>query len=408
MNNLAITYKATADLLPYINNAKKHSADQVAMLAASIKEFGFNNPILTDGDNGVIAGHGRLQAAQKLGLETVPTIELSHLSAAQKKAYILADNRLGEVGTEWDMELVNLELEALSELDFDLSLTGFELELGDEEPDYQGDPDEIPEISESEPVTQRGMIWLCGEHRVMCGDSTSAEDVDQLMAGGVADMWLTDPPYNVNYTGKTKDALTIDNDSMSDGSFREFLVGAYRCADSVMRSGAVFYIWHADLEGFNFRGAAADIGWRVRQCLIWVKNSIVLGRQDYHWRHEPCLYGWKDGAAHLWSSDRKQATTLQFDRPTRNDIHPTMKPVSLFEYQIKNNTRAGDIVLDSFGGSGTTLIASEQCGRTSRLMEYSPIYVDAIIARWQRHTGKQAILESDGRTFNEIAEMLGK
>ena len=201
MNNLAITYKATADLLPYINNAKKHSADQVAMLAASIKEFGFNNPILTDGDNGVIAGHGRLQAAQKLGLETVPTIELSHLSAAQKKAYILADNRLGEVGTEWDMELVNLELEALQGLEFDLSLTGFELELGDEEPDYQGDPDDTPALSESEPVSQRGMVWLCGEHRVMCGDSTSPEDVRKLMNGKKADMVFTDPPYRMKVEG---------------------------------------------------------------------------------------------------------------------------------------------------------------------------------------------------------------
>ena len=197
MNNLAITYKATADLLPYINNAKKHSGDQVAMLAASIREFGFNNPILTDGGNGVIAGHGRLQAAQKLGLETVPTIELSHLSEAQKKAYILADNRLGEVGTEWDMELVNLELEALSELDFDLSLTGFELDPVDEEPDYQGDPDDIPEISESEPVTRRGMVWLCGKHRVMCGDSTSADDVCKLMGDKKADTVIFDPPYEL-------------------------------------------------------------------------------------------------------------------------------------------------------------------------------------------------------------------
>lgn len=405
MNNLAITYKATADLLPYINNAKKHSGDQVAMLAASIREFGFNNPILTDGDNGVIAGHGRLQAAQKLGLETVPTIELSHLSAAQKKAYILADNRLGEVGTEWDMELVNLELEALSELDFDLSLTGFELELGDEEPDYQCEPDDTPALSESEPVSQRGMVWLCGNHRVMCGDSTSPEDVRKLMNGRLADAWITDPPYNVDYTGKTKDSLKIENDKKDDASFRAFLFDCYTNAAESLKSGGVFYIWHADSEGLNFRGAASDVGLKVRQCLIWVKNSMVMGRQDYHWQHEPCLYGWKDGAGHLWSADRKQTTLLKFDRPTRNDIHPTMKPVSLIEYQIKNNTRGSDIVLDSFLGSGTTLIASEHCARTAYGMEFDPKYCDVIIKRWQQFTGKDATLENDGRTFNEIASL---
>lgn len=405
MNNLAITYKATADLLPYINNAKKHSGDQVAMLAASIKEFGFNNPILTDGDNGVIAGHGRLQAAQKLGLETVPTIELSHLSGAQKKAYILADNRLGEVGTEWDMELVNLELEALSELDFDLSLTGFELELGDEEPDYQSEPDDTPALSESEPVSQRGMVWLCGNHRVMCGDSTSPEDVRKLMNGRLADAWITDPPYNVDYTGKTKDSLKIENDKKDDASFRAFLVDCYTNAAESLKPGGVFYIWHADSEGLNFRGAASDVGLKVRQCLVWVKNSLVMGRSDYHWQHEPCLYGWKDGAGHLWSADRKQTTLLKFDRPTRNDIHPTMKPVSLIEYQIKNNTRGSDIVLDSFLGSGTTLIASEHCARTAYGMEFDPKYCDVIVKRWQQFTGKDATLESDGRTFNEIASL---
>lgn len=212
-------------------------------------------------------------------------------------------------------------------------------------------------------------------------------------------MFLTDPPYNVAYEGKTADALTIKNDSMSNASFRQFLRDAFTAADSVMKAGAVFYIWHSDSEGYNFRGACADTAWKVRQCLIWHKNVMVMGRQDYHWRHEPCLYGWKDGAGHLWASDRKQTTILNFDRPTRNLEHPTMKPVALFEYQLLNNTKGGDLCLDLFGGSGTTLIACEKNGRYARLMELDPKYCDVIVRRWQSFTGKQAILESTGQPF---------
>ena len=412
----------------YERNSNTHPRNQIENIKALMLYVGITTlPLVRRvGERyGIIAGHGRREAVQEIYAEgwtlkmadgtpipagTIPAVFADGWSEEQVRSYVIADNQVAR-NSVFDESVLADELQALQDADFDMGLLGFgdgELErlLAESEHESEGltDPDEVPEVDEeAEPVTQRGMVWLCGEHRVMCGDSTSAEDVNRLMAGGLADMWLTDPPYNVNYTGKTKDALTIDNDSMPDGKFREFLVGAYGCADSAMRAGAVFYIWHADSEGFNFRGAAADVGWRVRQCLIWVKNSIVMGRQDYHWKHEPCLYGWKDGAAHLWSSDRKQATTLQFDRPTRNDIHPTMKPVSLFEYQIRNNTRATDVVLDSFGGGGTTLIASEQCGRISRLMELSPIYVDAIITRWQNFTGKHAALEGDGRTFNEIA-----
>jgi len=236
----------------------------------------------------------------------------------------------------------------------------------------------------------------------MCGDSTSIDDIEKLIDGSLVDMWLTDPPYNVAYEGKTKDALKIQNDSMSNDSFRQFLRDAYVAADTAMKPGAVFYIWHADSEGFNFRGAAFDAGWKVRQCLIWKKSTIVMGRQDYHWKHEPCLYGWKDGAGHLWAADRKQSTVLEFDKPSRNGDHPTMKPVSLFEYQMLNNTKGGDIVLDSFGGSGTTLIAAEKNGRVARIMELDPRYCDVIIKRWQDFTGKEAILSGDNRTFNEI------
>ena len=218
----------------------------------------------------------------------------------------------------------------------------------------------------------------------------------------VVDMWLTDPPYNVAYEGKTKDALTIKNDSMADDDFRQFLRDCYVAADAVMKQGAAFYIWHADLEGYNFRGAAKDAGWKVRQCLIWKKSTLVMGRQDYHWKHEPCLYGWKDGAGHLWASDRKQTTILEFDKPSRNGEHPTMKPVDLFEYCLLNNTKGGDIVLDSFGGSGTTIIACEKNGRVGYLMELDPKYCDVIINRWQTLTGKEAILESTGDKFNDL------
>lgn len=216
-------------------------------------------------------------------------------------------------------------------------------------------------------------------------------------------MWLTDPPYNVAYEGKTKDALKIQNDSMENDAFRQFLREAYVAADAAMKAGAVFYIWHADSEGYNFRGAARDAGWTVRQCLVWKKQTLVMGRQDYHWKHEPCLYGWKDGAGHLWASDRTQTTILEFDRPSRNGEHPTMKPVALFEYQMLNNTKGGDKVLDSFGGSGTTLIAAEKNGRIACLMELDPVYCDVIVRRWQAFTGKQATREADGALFDDIA-----
>lgn len=243
---------------------------------------------------------------------------------------------------------------------------------------------------------------LIQKHRLMCGDSTSIDAVEALTGGGV-DMWLTDPPYNVAYEGGTKEKLTIKNDSMGDTQFREFLRDAYTAANAVMKAGAVFYIWHADSEGYNFRGAAKDAGWTVRQCLIWKKSSLVLGRQDYQCQHEPCLYGWKDGAGHLWAADRKQTTILEFDKPARNGEHPTMKPVALFEYQMLNNTKGGDKVLDSFGGSGTTMIAAEKNGRVACLMELDPKYCDVIVKRWQEFTGKQAALESDGRGFDQLA-----
>lgn len=399
---LKIEYRKVSDLLPYARNARTHSDAQVSQLAASIKEFGFNNPVAVDGDGMILCGHGRVMAAQKLGMTEIPTVCLSHLSPTQVKAYILADNKLA-LNAGWDNDMLKVELEDLKDSDFDLNLTGFsDDELKDilvedpievQEDNFDGEP---PEVAKS----QLGNIWTMGEHRLMCGDSTSENDVKCLMQGELADLLITDPPYNVAYQGGTKDKLTILNDKQDSDSFRQFLRDAFNAANSVMKPGAAFYIWHADTEGYNFRGAVHDVGWTVRECLIWVKNSLVLGRQDYQWRHEPCLYGWKEGT-HLWASDRKQTTVIEMDRPVRNGIHPTMKPVGLFDYQIKNNTRESDVVLDLFGGSGTTLIACEQNGRKSRLMELDPKYVDVIVNRWQKLTGKDAIRQ-DGVKFNEL------
>jgi len=392
---------STASLVPYARNARTHSPAQVDKIAASIREFGFLNPIITDGQNGIIAGHGRVMAAQKLGLDTLPTIDAAHLSEAQRRAYVLADNRMA-LDAGWDNDLLRIELQDLGDAGFDLTLTGFDLgeiaALTLDETEGLTDPDAVPDAP-AVPVTILGDVWLLGRHRLMCGDSTSIDHMEALTQGQLVDMWLTDPPYNVAYEGKTKDALKIQNDSMSDEGFRQFLRDANTAADAVMKPGAVFYIWHADSEGYNFRGACHDVGWQVRQCLIWKKQTLVMGRQDYHWKHEPCLYGWKGGAGHLWATDRKQTTILEFDRPSRNAEHPTMKPVALFEYQMLNNTKGGDQVLDSFAGSGTTAIACETHGRFARLMELDPKYCDVIIKRWQNFTGQTATLEGTGQTY---------
>jgi DNA modification methylase len=395
-----------ATIIPFAKNSRTHSDEQVAQIAASIREFGFTNPVLVDEANGIIAGHGRVLAARKLKLTEVPCIRLSHLTEAQKRAYVIADNKLA-LNAGWDEAMLKLELADLKALDFNLDLTGFNADEIDAllaEPRTEGltDPDDTPELP-VEPVTRLGDVWVCGQHRVMCGSSLEMTAMERLCGVQRVDMLLTDPPYNVAYTGKTKDALTIQNDSMSDEAFRTFLRDAFVTADAMLKPGAVFYVWHADSEGYNFRGACKDTGWQVRQCLIWQKNSMVMGRQDYHWQHEPCLYGWKDGAGHLWASDRKQTTLLKFDRPSRSEDHPTMKPVALFEYQLLNNTKGGDIVLDSFGGSGTTMIAAEKNGRIARIMELDPKYVDVIVKRWEDFTGQKAVLESTGEPFKAAA-----
>jgi len=396
-----------SDLIPYARNSRTHSDEQVTQIAASIREFGFTNPVLIDFNGTIIAGHGRVMAAKKVGLAEVPCLRLEHLSPSQIRAYVIADNKLA-LNAGWDDEMLKAELLTLQEEGFNTDLTGFsddELNalLNSEIIEGQTDPDEIPEPP-VEPVTKLGDIWILGNHRLMCGDSTSIDNAKRLMDNSLADLLITDPPYNValgmdetpeeaKKRNRRTDGLTIQNDKMNDEDFLQFLCDVYTTADTVMNEGAVFYIWHADSEGLNFRKAAFQAGWKIRQCLIWNKNSLIMGRQDYQWKHEPCLYGWKDGAAHYWGSDRTQTTILEFNKPSRNGVHPTMKPVELFEYQIKNSSKPNAIVLDLFGGSGTTAIVCEKTGRKARLMELDPKYCDVIVKRWEDFTGKKAVLE---------------
>lgn len=406
--------RQVADLIPYARNAREHSDDQVQHLRASLREFGFVAPLLIDTQGNIIAGHGRLLAAKAEGMEEVPCVLVEHLSDTQRRAYILADNRLAEQAS-WNAEFVSLELQELKDAGFDFSLTGFDEAdiILEDSTDVQED-DYEPEIP-AEPKSRRGQIYQLGLHRLMCGDATVAEDVAALMAGAEAQLLLTDPPYNVDYTGGTGDHLKIENDAQTEDAYCDFLRQAFSNAKAAMEPGASYYLWHADgAPGRAVRDACYDVGLQVRQCLIWVKQSATLGRQDYHWQHEPCLhgqteqealecgntwndheaclYGWKDGRAHLWCSDRKQTTVLEFDRPTRSEEHPTMKPVRLFGYQVANSTLREAVVLDLFAGSGTTAIACEQLGRVAYLMESDPRFVDVIIDRWEKFTGQKAVL----------------
>lgn len=392
-------------LLPYAKNSRTHSDAQVAQIAASMKEWGWTTPILIDESGQIIAGHGRILAARKLGYDQAPVMVAEGWSDAKKRAYVIADNKLA-LNAGWDDELLALELSELGELGFDMELTGFTLEEIDaltpeEIAPGLTDEDAVPEV-QAEPVSKLGDIWLMGKHRVMCGDSTSIETVETLMDGQKADQLVTDPPYNIAYEGGSKKREQIKNDEMGSADFRQFLRDAFTAADAVMKGGAVFYIWHADTEGYNFRGACLDAGWQVRQTLIWNKDNSAFGRQDYHWKHEPCLYGWKAGAGHLWAADRKQTTIIECKRPSKSELHPTMKPVELMQYQIENNTKGSDLVLDLFGGSGSTLIACEKTGRHARLMELDPKYVDVIVRRWCEFTGEQATHEATGVTFADV------
>ncbi|MCK4981803.1 MAG: ParB N-terminal domain-containing protein [Victivallaceae bacterium] len=377
-----------ADVIPYERNPRIND-DAVEAVAESIKEFGWRAPLVVDEHNIIICGHTRLKAAQHLGLDTVPVHVARGLTPEQIKAYRIADNQTGNIA-EWDFDLLPLELADLQNMDFDLSILGFDtdeldkiLNGDDVITAGQTDPNEVPETPEV-PVSKAGEIYQLGGHRLMCGDATKSVDVEALMCGEKADLLLEDPPYNVAYEGGT--GMTIQNDNMDDAAFFNFLADAFKCAVEVMTPGASFYIFHADSEGYNFRGACRVAGLQVRQCLVWKKDSLVLGRQDYQWQHEPILYGWKDGAAHSWYSDRKQTTILEFDRPKRSELHPTTKPVEMLVYLIKNSSQRGELVTDFFGGSGSTLIAAEQTGRKAYLMELDEKYCDVIRKRWAEFT----------------------
>jgi site-specific DNA-methyltransferase (adenine-specific) len=392
MESKKIIMMPLGSIKPYENNPR-HNESAVDMVAQSIKDFGFKNPIIVDKDNVIIAGHTRLKAAYKLGLTAAPVIVADDLDEDKVKAFRLVDNRTAEVAA-WDFakleeELKNIEM-PMEAFDFNFEDMGFEPE--EEEPKDVIE-DEVPEVDEvNEPTTKLGYIWQLGEHRLMCGDSTSREDVEKLMDGKQADMVVTDPPYNVAYEGGTEDHLTIQNDNMESEEFRKFLTSAFERMAEALKEGASFYIWYANLESYNFIGALNDANLTIRQFLIWNKNALVLGRSDYQWKHEPCLYGWKDGASHNWYGDRSQTTVLDFDKPSRNGEHPTMKPIALFDYQIRNSSKKGDVVLDLFGGSGTTIIACEQNGRKGYSMELDPKYCDVIIKRWETLTGEKAVL----------------
>jgi site-specific DNA-methyltransferase (adenine-specific) len=383
---MEITKMKIADVIPYERNPRINDG-AVEAVAASIKEFGWRAPLVVDENNVIICGHTRLKAAEHLGLDTVPVHVAKGLTPEQIKAYRIADNKTGEIA-EWDFDLLPLELADLQNMDFDLSVLGFDtdeldkiLNGDDVITAGQTDPDEVPETPEI-PVSKAGEIYQLGRHRLMCGDSTSSVDIEALMNGEKANLRLQDPPYNVAYEGGTADHLTIQNDNMDDVAFFNFLTDAFKCAVEVMTPGASFYIFHADSEGYNFRGACNAAGLQVRQCLIWKKDSLVLGRQDYQWLHEPILYGWKDGAAHNWHADRKQTTVLEFDRPKRSKLHPTTKPVEILIYLIKNSSQRNELIVDFFGGSGSTLIACEQTGHKAYLMELDEKYCDVIRKRW--------------------------
>lgn len=385
-----IVIKKVDEIEPYEKNPRFND-DAVDAVAKSIKEFGFKVPIVVDKDNVIITGHTRLRSAKLLGLTEVPVIVATDLTPEQVQAYRIADNKTGEIA-QWNYDLLPLEIKELQDANFDLSLLGFDTDeldrlLNGPEEDTvtegETDPDAVPEVPE-ESDSQRGVLYRLGDHLLLCGDATNADDMDALMNDGSddsdADLWLTDPPYNVAYEGSN--GLTIENDNMEDSKFRGFLRSAFENVKNWMKPGSSFYIFHADSEAYNFRGACRDVEMPVHETLYWVKNSLVLGRLDYHYKSEPCLYGWKPGAAHHWYSDRCQTNIMEFDKPRCNAEHPTMKPIEMLIYLIQNSSQRGELVVDTFGGSGSTMIACEQTGRKCRMMELDPKYCDVIRRRW--------------------------
>lgn len=388
-------------LIPYVNNARTHNAQQINKLRSSLREFGFINPVIIDRELNVIAGHGRIMAAKEEGINEVPCVFVDYLTEAQKKAYILADNRMA-MDAGWDEELLKVEIEALQAEDFDLSLTGFdESELAgffDTADDAKDDDFDVDKELEKPPVTKSGDLWLLGNHRLLCGDSTKEESYTLLMNGKKANLVVTDPPYNVNYQGT---AGKIKNDNLENDKFYQFLFDAFTCMEKAMADDASIYVFHADTEGLNFRKAFADAGFYLSGTCIWKKQSLVLGRSPYQWQHEPCLFGWKKNGKHQWYSDRKQTTIWEFDKPKKNGDHPTMKPVPLLAYPIKNSSMSNCIVLDPFGGSGSTLIACEQTSRICHTIELDEKYCDVIVKRYIEQVGnaENVSVVRDGKTI---------
>ena len=439
-------------LLPYARNAKTHGKAQVAAIARSMKEVGFTNPLLI-ADGGILAGHGRLMAAKSLGLTRVPCIDLSHLPEDKRRALVLWDNRSAEIDSGYDLEMLKLETDDLRALGLDLEAeTGFAEEdlaklfegmVDAEPPGGGGDPDDVPDVPVV-PHSRLGDIWVCGPHRILCGDCSDMALIDQLMQGAMADVCVTDPPYNVAYESKL--AGSIKNDNMGDAEFRRMLRGWYDTMFAVMKPGAPIYVAHADTEGLNFRSEFRAAGFKLSGCLVWRKNCMVLGRSDYQWQHEPILYGWKPGAAHRWYGGRKRTTVIEYgengpvrrledglwaitvgdtvlivdgqatieeapgsviyhDKPSRSELHPTTKPVGLWEKLMKPSSRPGDVVIDWFSGSGTTMIAADRMGLIARVSEIDPKFVDVAVRRWEMLTGRRAVHAVTGEPFPRDGEV---
>lgn len=409
MDNLKIEYLAPGQLTPYVNNARTHSQEQIDQIAASIKEFGFVNPILVDERGVIVAGHGRLAAAHKLGMSQVPVIFLKHLTEIQRRGLIIADNRIA-MNAGWDEELLKIELEALQIEDFDLDLLGFDpteidnILFSDDE-DTSEEDEAVPELPE-EAISKPGDVWILGDHRVLCGDATVPADIEKLMNGQLADMVFTDPPYNVDYGNTAKDKIrgksrTILNDNLGD-AFAQFLHDAI--TNMLMVNKGALYVCMSSSELHTLQSAFILAGGKWSTFIIWAKNTFTLGRSDYQRQYEPVLYGWKDGNDRYWCGARDQGDVWFIKKPHKNTLHPTMKPVELVERAIKNSSKSHDIVLDSFGGSGSTLIACEKLGRQCRMLELDPKYVDVIVRRWEEFTGKSAIHAETGSAFAKSTE----
>ena len=395
-------------LVPYANNARTHSPEQITKLRSSLREFGFVNPVIIDKDFNVIAGHGRITAAKEEGIKEVPCVFVDYLTEAQKKAYILADNRMA-LDAGWDDELLRIELEELQGLDFDLALTGFDdkelASLFNTDAETKEDDFDVDAELEKPTFTHKGDMWVLGRHRLVCGDSTKKETFDLLMQDEKANLVITDPPYNVNYEGT---AGKIQNDNMADDKFYNFLLDAFKNTEAVMADDASIYVFHADTEGLNFRRAFKDAGFYLSGTCIWKKQSLVLGRSPYQWQHEPILFGWKKGGKHQWYTGRKETTIWEYDKPKKNSDHPTMKPIPLLAYPIQNSSMSNCIVLDPFGGSGSTLIACQQTDRICRTIELDKKFCDVIVKRYIEFVGSddevKVIRDNQEISFKDIHE----